>query len=313
MFAISAEEAKAIKEQIEKEVIAHESTELDFGGNMDFKVHFTEAYFTTDANYNKGQTVILKLVGENLETGEEIKQYWSLGKDAEALDNGNRVQFPNGKKSYHVSSTIGTIIHKIKEGEYGLNCAMDLLPKDVTLAETWIDTCWQVKPVEFEYKEGDKVRKQVRAFPVEYLGRKKLEQKTQVQHQQMQVNAGFTQNQMAMPQNQNQQQFAAQVPQQMMGNFGQVAQQFAGQMPQQAQQVAQVAQQATQQAQQVAQGLVAHLNPVSQQNLRVLALSNPNEVFISQAGNFAPEIFTNPVLANGLISGQLYAELKSMA
>jgi hypothetical protein len=283
---------------------------------MDFKVHFTEAYFTTDANYNKGQTVILKLIGQNLENGEEIKQYWSLGKDAEAMDNGSRVQFPNGKKSYHVSSTIGTIIHKIKEGEFGLNCAMDLLPKDVTLAETWIDTCWQVKPVEFEYKEGDKVRKQVRAFPVEYLGRKSPQQVQQVQYvnqvnQQLnqQANQGQMQNQMAMPQNQ----FAGQVPNQMMSNFGQVAgqmvNQMAGQVAGQAQQVQQVAGQ----AQQVAQGLVAHLNPVSQQNLRVLALSNTNEVFISQAGNFAPEIFTNPVLATGLISGQLYAELKQMA
>lgn len=330
MFQISPEEAAAIKEQILKEVVAHESTELDFGGNMDFKVHFTEAYFTTDAQYNKGNTVILKLVGVNLETGEEIKQYWSLGKDAEAVDNGNRVQFPSGKKSYHVSSTIGTIIHKIKEGEFGLECAKDLLPKDALLAETWIDTCWQVKPVEFEYKEGEKVRKQVRAFPVEWLGRHKHQ--PQAQQLQTQLFQMPQQTPMQVPMQQQMPMQQQQLPEMaaLQQAFGQ-AQTYAPQA--QAQQFNPAQQQQFVPAQQVGalpiaqgftpqppvqappaqSGVLGLLNPANAHNLRALAAAVPsNEQFMSQAGNYAPEIFQNSVLGNALVSGQLLDELRKM-
>ena len=145
----------------------HDSMEVSTGGKFDFPFLVERAYFTTDAGYNNGESVILKLEGRDRNDNTEWTEIWSIGKDWDAVDNNTRAQ-SNGKSGkFNSQSTIGTVISMIKSGKLGKQAILDILPLDAREAQTWVGRIWQMGAVEMTIMGEKKVKR----LPVGYLGK----------------------------------------------------------------------------------------------------------------------------------------------
>lgn len=154
-------------------IAVNEENQVSDGLKMEFPFQVTEAYFTVDANYQSGNVPLLKLVGLDLDDETEHTELWSIGNNWEITEAGETVIPTKGQKGFNSSSTIGMVIKGIRENRYGEQCMMDLLPKSLRRASSWVGTCWNMGGVEIETmdkdEKGNRVKK-IKRLPVEYAG-----------------------------------------------------------------------------------------------------------------------------------------------
>ncbi len=146
--------------------------ELSSGLPDDFNGKVQDQFFGTDAEYNDGKTLILKLevLTDDPEIGEAgvTTLMFPCGTGWEAMDNGKRCQREDGKdKKFNVQSGVGLLVkHAIEAG------AGDVLKGKGTPmhADIWhgMDFHWQRK--EFSWKDGGETRTYNRTLPVKYNG-----------------------------------------------------------------------------------------------------------------------------------------------
>lgn len=131
----------------------------------DFDFTITEAWFTTDASYNSGETLLLKLSGntDSADQPETTVQY-SCGSGWEAEDGGKKAVREDGKRRrFNQSSGVWKLV------EAAMNCgAGEELRKRGTPMEAsmWVGLRFHMKRV--EQGEGD--FKTTRPLPVSFLG-----------------------------------------------------------------------------------------------------------------------------------------------
>lgn len=131
----------------------------------DFDFTVDSAWFTTDASYNDGETLLLKLNGptDNPDQPETTLQY-SCGNGWEAADNGKRAVREDGKKRrFNQSSGIWKLV------EAAMNCgAEDVLRKrgNPMEASMWQGLKFHMKRIE----QGEGQFKTTRPLPVQFLG-----------------------------------------------------------------------------------------------------------------------------------------------
>lgn len=131
----------------------------------DFDFTVDSAWFTTDAAYNDGETLLLKLNGptDNPDQPETTVQY-SCGNGWEAADNGKQAVREDGKKRrFNQSSGIWKLV------EAAMNCgAEDVLRKrgNPMEASMWQGLKFHMKRVE----QGEGQFKTTRPLPVQFLG-----------------------------------------------------------------------------------------------------------------------------------------------
>lgn len=131
----------------------------------DFDFTVDSAWFTTDANYNDGETLLLKLNGptDSADQPETTVQY-SCGNGWEAADNGKRAVREDGKRRrFNQSSGIWKLV------EAAMNCgAEDVLRKrgNPMEASMWQGLKFHMKRIE----QGEGQFKTTRSLPVQFLG-----------------------------------------------------------------------------------------------------------------------------------------------
>lgn len=131
----------------------------------DFDFTVESAYFTTDAAYNDGETLLLKLEGstDNPEAPETTLQY-SCGAGWEAADGGKRAVREDGKKRrFNQQSGIWKLVDAAMEAG-----ATDVLKARGTPMEAsmWDGLRFHIKRVEM----GEGQYKTTRPLPVAFLG-----------------------------------------------------------------------------------------------------------------------------------------------
>lgn len=131
----------------------------------DFDFSIAEAWFTTDAGYNNGETLLLKLTGntDNPDQPETTLQY-SCGSGWEAEDNGKRAVREDGKRRrFNQSSGIW----KLTEAAMNADAGDELRKRGTPMeASMWVGLKFHMKRV--EQGEGD--FKTTRPLPVAFLG-----------------------------------------------------------------------------------------------------------------------------------------------
>jgi hypothetical protein len=131
----------------------------------DFDFTVDSSWFTTDAAYNDGETLLLKLNGptDNVENPEVTLQY-SCGNGWEASDNGKVAVREDGKKRRFNQ---GTGIWKLVEAAMNAG-AGDVLRKRGTPMEAsmWSGLKFHMKRIE----QGEGQYKATRPLPVSFLG-----------------------------------------------------------------------------------------------------------------------------------------------
>jgi len=131
----------------------------------DFDFTVDSSWFTTDASYNDGETLLLKLSGptDNPENPEVTLQY-SCGNGWEASDGGKVAVREDGKKRrFNQSSGIWKLVEAAMEAGAG-----DVLRKRGTPMEAsmWAGLKFHMKRVE----QGEGQYKTTRPLPVSFLG-----------------------------------------------------------------------------------------------------------------------------------------------
>lgn len=131
----------------------------------DFDFTVDSSWFTTDASYNDGETLLLKLNGptDNPENPEVTLQY-SCGNGWEASDNGKVAVREDGKKRrFNQSSGIWKLVEAAMNSGAG-----DVLRKRGTPMEAsmWAGLKFHMKRIE----QGEGQYKTTRPLPVAFLG-----------------------------------------------------------------------------------------------------------------------------------------------
>lgn len=131
----------------------------------DFDFTVDSAWFTTDAAYNNGETLLLKLNGptDNPDTPETTLQY-SCGSGWEAEDNGKRAVREDGKRRrFNQSSGIWKMVESAMNAGAGDALRSRGTPMEASM---WVGLRFHMKRV--EQGEGD--FKTTRPLPVSFLG-----------------------------------------------------------------------------------------------------------------------------------------------
>lgn len=131
----------------------------------DFDATVTSAFFTTDAAYNDGETLLLKLECEtdNPETPETILQY-STGNGWEAADNGKKAVREDGKRRrFNQQSGIWKLVEAAMNAGAGDALRSRGTPMEASM---WVGLKFHIKRVEM----GEGQYKTTRPLPVSFLG-----------------------------------------------------------------------------------------------------------------------------------------------
>jgi hypothetical protein len=131
----------------------------------DFDFTVDSAWFTTDAAYNNGETLLLKLNGptDNPDQPETTLQY-SCGSGWEAEDNGKRAVREDGKRRrFNQSSGIWKLVDAAMNAGAGDALRSRGTPMEASM---WVGLRFHMKRV--EQGEGD--FKTTRPLPVSFLG-----------------------------------------------------------------------------------------------------------------------------------------------
>lgn len=149
---------------------------LSSGLIEDFEGRIEDAYFTFDANYNSGNTLVLKLDVEALdpdaraafEGGRTVLMY-PCGRDWEPAENGKRATHPKSAK-FNKNSGVGMLVAAAmgSGAEQVLReRAGDAGPTD---ANIWVGLSFRFVRREFSFNLGGETVTTNRMLPVEYLG-----------------------------------------------------------------------------------------------------------------------------------------------
>jgi hypothetical protein len=131
----------------------------------DFDATVTSAFFTTDAAYNDGETLLLKLECEtdNPEAPETILQY-SCGNGWEAADNGKRAVREDGKRRrFNQQSGVWKLVEAAMNAGAGDALRTRGTPMEASM---WVGLKFHIKRVEM----GEGQYKTTRPLPVQFLG-----------------------------------------------------------------------------------------------------------------------------------------------
>jgi hypothetical protein len=131
----------------------------------DFDATVTSAFFTTDAAYNDGETLLLKLECEtdNPESPETVLQY-SCGNGWEAADNGKRAVREDGKRRrFNQQSGIWKLVKAAMDAGAGDALRTRGTPMEASM---WVGLKFHIKRVEM----GEGQYKTTRPLPVQFLG-----------------------------------------------------------------------------------------------------------------------------------------------
>lgn len=131
----------------------------------DFDATVTSAFFTTDAAYNDGETLLLKLECEtdNPEAPETVLQY-SCGAGWEAADNGKKAVREDGKRRrFNQQSGIWKLVEAAMNAGAGDALRTRGTPMEASM---WVGLKFHIKRVEM----GEGQYKTTRPMPVQFLG-----------------------------------------------------------------------------------------------------------------------------------------------
>lgn len=299
--------------------------DVDHGMADEYILDVRDAYFSTDANYQNGQALLLILEGVDRDSGKDRKEFWSVGNDWTPQMNGAVVTHAKGKKNFIDVSTLGKIVWRIKNGDAGPEARAHFVDGmlDPKRADTWKGLSWQMAPVEEETieknEDGSRKKKIVRR-PVKFLG--KVGQQQQAAPQQFQQAPPVPYQQIPQqaplgPQSYPQQFTGAPANGPAPGSYpvpgpsaqpGFASQQFQQPIPQQQPQQA-PPQQPQQQPQAPAAGTP---NPWPMDQLKQIAATcADNNGFLMAAGPIAQQYAGDTSFMSAMMSGQLFAQLRA--
>lgn len=144
------------------------SWDLESGLADEYDLKIEDAYATFDAEYNDGQTCLVKLEGKKTIDGEvsdEVLQL-SCGNGWEPKDKGARVAREDGntKKTFNKNSGFGLFLQGVRNTE-----AFSLLKDaDVRDMSIWKGLSFRLQRKEIDY--GGEIGKKDKMVPTEFLG-----------------------------------------------------------------------------------------------------------------------------------------------
>ena len=138
----------------------------------DYTYTIENAWFSTDAAYNQGTSMMLFLEGTAVDAEGEIhedhQERYSIGSDWSTFDGGKSVQSDKGSKFINKSSLYGRLITACIE-DCGIEEILDKRTQDNGLtASMWIGMKFHMQ--ETEIKFGKKLDPITRCMPVKFLG-----------------------------------------------------------------------------------------------------------------------------------------------
>lgn len=148
-----------------------ESFEGESGLLDDYDALITDAWFSTDARINNGDTLCLfwkmqvTVDGEVQE--EEIEEFWPCGPDWESLDGGDTAEHPKGKGKFNKASKVQRMIAMALEAGAGSVLASR---GTAQTSKIWVGLKFHMKRDSYEYNYQGKPGKAEILGPVAFLG-----------------------------------------------------------------------------------------------------------------------------------------------